>query len=89
MTPVAFIFHKKGLITVNATAADSSASFDHLFELGLEGGAEDVKEVETDEGMEWEVKAVTLIHRASLTRVDPHPANRAFQIDRLDFLCTT
>ena len=55
MTPVAFIFHKKGLITVNAATADGSASFDRLFELGIEGGAEDVKESETEEGMEWEV----------------------------------
>ena len=54
IAPVAFMFEKKGLIIIDP--AKSAKSFDELFEVALEGGAEDVKEAEGDDGPEWEVR---------------------------------
>ena len=58
IAPVAFMFEKKGLIVVEPVR-EAGASFDNLFELAVEGGAEDVKEVDGDEGIEWEVCVFT------------------------------
>ena len=54
VSPVAFLFERKGLVRVQP-AEGSSATFDSYFEAALEGGAEDVREVETEDGMMWEV----------------------------------
>lgn len=55
MAPVAYLFEKRGLITIDP--AQSSKSFDELFDVALEGGAEDVVEIEADGDVsaEWEV----------------------------------
>jgi transcriptional/translational regulatory protein YebC/TACO1 len=52
------MFEKKGLIVVDP--AKSTKSFDELFDVALEGGAEDVKEAEGDDGPEWEVRVTAL-----------------------------
>lgn len=49
------MFEKKGLVVVGPASTDSGASFDGLFELAVDGGAEDVKEFEGEDGVEWEV----------------------------------
>jgi hypothetical protein len=36
-------------------AEGSDATFDSYFEAALDGGAEDVREVETEDGIVWEV----------------------------------
>jgi transcriptional/translational regulatory protein YebC/TACO1 len=53
MAPVAFMFEKKGLITIDPSK--SSRTFDELFEAAVEAGAEDVQETEGEEGPEWAV----------------------------------
>lgn len=53
LAPVAFLFAKKGLVSVTPT---SDKTFDDLFELAIEGGAEDVRQVEGDIGAVWEVR---------------------------------
>ncbi|KAE8541856.1 hypothetical protein D1P53_002030 [Cryptococcus gattii VGV] len=53
-SPVAFLFEKKGSITL--TPNGEEAGYEHLFDLAVEAGAEDVKEVEgEDGGVEFEV----------------------------------
>jgi transcriptional/translational regulatory protein YebC/TACO1 len=48
------MFEKKGLVIIDPVK--SKKTFDELFEVALEGGAEDVREVEGDDGPEWEVR---------------------------------
>jgi len=56
------MFEKKGLIVVDPSK--STKSFDELFDVALEGGAEDVKEAEGDDGAEWEVgDTYQLLHK--------------------------
>ncbi|KAL0247277.1 hypothetical protein I308_104313 [Cryptococcus tetragattii IND107] len=53
-SPVAFLFEKKGSITL--TPNGEEAGYEHLFDLAVEAGAEDVKEMEgEDGGVEFEV----------------------------------
>ncbi|KGB76367.1 mitochondrial protein [Cryptococcus deuterogattii 99/473] len=53
-SPVAFLFEKKGSITL--TPNGEGAGYEHLFDLAVEAGAEDVREVEgEDGGVEFEV----------------------------------
>ncbi|KIR68030.1 mitochondrial protein [Cryptococcus bacillisporus CA1873] len=53
-SPVAFLFEKKGSISL--TPNGEEAGYEHLFDLAVEAGAEDVKEVEgEDGGVEFEV----------------------------------
>ena len=47
------MFERKGLITIEA--GKNGKTFDELFDLAIEGGAEDVKEVQGENGPEWEV----------------------------------
>lgn len=54
IAPVAFMFEKKGLITIDPSK--STRTFDELFDAAVEAGAEDVKESETEEGPEWSVR---------------------------------
>lgn len=48
-TPTAFLFQKKGIIQV---ALPTDKSFDDLWEVAVEGGAEDVSRVEGSEEVE-------------------------------------
>lgn len=54
ISPVSFLFEKKGSITL--TPNDEDAGYEHLFDLAVEAGAEDVKEIEGEDGsVEFEV----------------------------------
>lgn len=57
MTPVAYMFERKGVVRVTPSA-ESGATFDGLFETALEGGAEDVAEVEGEGETVWEVSCL-------------------------------
>jgi transcriptional/translational regulatory protein YebC/TACO1 len=50
MAPTSYLFEKKGLITLEATETNQSPSIDHLLDISLDHGAEDVREVTIDEG---------------------------------------
>jgi transcriptional/translational regulatory protein YebC/TACO1 len=52
IAPVSYLFEKKGIIAITKTA---EGGFDELFEVGVEGGAEDVRETEGEEGSVYEV----------------------------------
>ncbi|OXC67584.1 hypothetical protein AYX13_03876 [Cryptococcus neoformans] len=53
-SPVAFLFEKKGSITLTPNGGE--AGYEHLFDLAVEAGAEDVKEAEGEDGsVEFEV----------------------------------
>ncbi|WVN86249.1 uncharacterized protein L203_101410 [Cryptococcus depauperatus CBS 7841] len=68
VSPVAFLFEKKGSITLLPTK-QGDAGFDHLFEIAVENGAEDVIEGERDEGgVEFEV-ITTPMALSSLTQI--------------------
>lgn len=56
MTTVAYLFERKGVVRVTPTT-EGGATFDTLFDTALDGGAEDVREVEEEEGTQWEVSA--------------------------------
>ncbi|WWD19186.1 hypothetical protein CI109_103644 [Kwoniella shandongensis] len=47
-SPVAFLFERKGLITLAPNSPE--ANYEHLFEIAVEGGAEDVREIEGEDG---------------------------------------
>ena len=54
VAPVSYLFEKKGVIAVKPIAPQGT--FDHLFDISLEHGAEDVKILEDEgEGEVWEV----------------------------------
>ncbi|WVQ80162.1 hypothetical protein IAT38_002267 [Cryptococcus sp. DSM 104549] len=48
VSPVAFMFEKKGMVTLFPNG--SAAGFEHLFDLAVDAGAEDVREAEGDDG---------------------------------------
>lgn len=52
------MFERKGVVRVAPVEGQEGATFDALFEAALEGGAEDVREVETEDGTLWEVSLV-------------------------------
>lgn len=53
IAPVAYLFDKKGVIVLSAS---SGGSFDELFEIAVEHGAEDVREMEDEMGAAFEVR---------------------------------
>lgn len=55
VSPVGFMFERKGVLRVAPIEGQEDATFDNLFEAALEGGAEDVREVEGEDGTLWEV----------------------------------
>lgn len=55
VSPIGFLFERKGIVRVAPIEGQEAATFDALFEAALEGGAEDVREVETEDGTLWEV----------------------------------
>lgn len=55
VSAVGFLFERKGVVRVAPIEEQEGATFDALFEAALEGGAEDVREVESEDGMLWEV----------------------------------
>lgn len=58
-SPVAFLFEKKGSITL--TPNGEEAGYERLFDLAVEAGAEDVKEMESEDGgVEFEVNNAPL-----------------------------
>lgn len=62
VAPVAYLFDKKGLIQISPTATGGGISFDDLFDLAVEAGAEDVREVDSDQSdheVLWEVSDAT------------------------------
>lgn len=58
VSAVGFMFERKGVVRVAPVEGQEGATFDALFEAALEGGAEDVREVETEDGTLWEVSLV-------------------------------
>lgn len=59
-SPVAFLFEKKGSITLTHNGGE--AGYEHLFDLAVEAGAEDVKEAEGEDGsVEFEVGNAPLL----------------------------
>jgi transcriptional/translational regulatory protein YebC/TACO1 len=62
VAPVAYLFDKKGLIQISPTGATGATgagrTFDDLFDLAVEAGAEDVREIESDQEVLWEVSEV-------------------------------
>lgn len=55
VAPVAFMFERKGVIRLSPQEG-SKATFDSLFDAAAEAGAEDVKELDPEEGEgHWEV----------------------------------
>lgn len=76
-SPVAFLFEKKGSITLTPNGGE--AGYEHLFDLAVEAGAEDVKEAEGEDGsVEFEVGNAPLLRavgNANLLlkkRLSPH-----------------
>ena len=67
VSPVSFLFERKGLIRVERS---QTTSFDSLFELVLDAGADDVIEFDGEEGPEWEV-------RRRYSMLDPFPPGPA------------
>ncbi|BEJ17193.1 hypothetical protein CspHIS471_0605940 [Cutaneotrichosporon sp. HIS471] len=55
VSPVGFMFERRGVVRVTPIEGQVDATFDNLFEAALEGGAEDVAEVEGEDGMVWEI----------------------------------
>lgn len=53
------MFERKGVLRVTPVEGQEGATFDSLFEAALEGGVEDVREVEGEEGTLWEVSPGT------------------------------
>nr|XP_018261599.1 mitochondrial protein [Kwoniella dejecticola CBS 10117]OBR83757.1 mitochondrial protein [Kwoniella dejecticola CBS 10117] len=92
-SPVLFMFNKQGLITLRPETGSKEANFDHLFEIAVEGGAEDVREVESEseEGvMEYEISTPTseLSSLTTLFSNPPHSANYSIQSSDLVFVPT-
>lgn len=59
-SPIAFLFEKKGSITLTPNGGE--AGYEHLFDLAVEAGAEDVKEAECEDGsVEFEVGNAPLL----------------------------
>ncbi|WWC90479.1 uncharacterized protein L201_005415 [Kwoniella dendrophila CBS 6074] len=75
-SPVLFMFDKQGLITLKPESESKEASFDHLFDIAVENGAEDVREVESEDGggMEYEITTPTssLSSLTNLLSAPPH-----------------
>jgi transcriptional/translational regulatory protein YebC/TACO1 len=63
VAPVAFMFEKKGLIVVNPALPGGGVDYDGLLDIAVEGGAEDVREMEGDEGTEFEVSSIPSVLR--------------------------
>ncbi|RXK42437.1 hypothetical protein M231_00427 [Tremella mesenterica] len=55
IAPVAYLFEKKGLIIISIS---NGGTYDHLFEIALEAGAEDVKEIDSAIGGEKEYEII-------------------------------
>ncbi|GMK57548.1 hypothetical protein CspeluHIS016_0403820 [Cutaneotrichosporon spelunceum] len=55
ISPVGFMFERKGVVRLSPIEGQEDATFDNLFEAALEGGAEDVASVEGEDGMMWEI----------------------------------
>ncbi|KAK4687018.1 translational activator of cytochrome c oxidase 1, partial [Tremellales sp. Uapishka_1] len=54
MSPISYLFERKGLISISPTA-NNVGGFEELFELAVDGGAEDVREIREDGETEWEI----------------------------------
>lgn len=80
ISPVSFLFEKKGSITL--TPNDEEAGYEHLFDVAVEAGAEDVKEIEGEDGsVEFEVINAPLhrpIRNANLLLKGYHHSIRPF-----------
>ncbi|ORX38419.1 transcriptional regulator TACO1-like protein [Kockovaella imperatae] len=74
ITPVGFMFERKGSIIVQPATPQSD--FDALFELVLEEGADDVKEVEGEESLEWEVVTPLELLSKITTSITSDPEKR-------------
>jgi transcriptional/translational regulatory protein YebC/TACO1 len=69
MTPVNYLFEKKGLITLQAVDG-VKGDFDELFDIAVEAGAEDVKEIPAEDGepTQYQVSACSHDTKHELTR---------------------
>ncbi|WWC71455.1 uncharacterized protein I206_105411 [Kwoniella pini CBS 10737] len=88
-SPVLFMFNKQGLITLRPETTSREAGYDHLFEFAVEGGAEDVREIESEDGvMEYEITTSTS-KLSSLTNLFsnlPHSNNYSIQSSDLVYI---
>ncbi|OCF32759.1 mitochondrial protein [Kwoniella heveanensis CBS 569] len=90
-SPVLFMFEKKGLITLTPIKESTQAGFEHLFDIAVENGAEDVREVTNDEGgVEFEISTPqsALSPLTHLLSSAPHTADYSLDSSELIFLPT-
>ncbi|WVQ68378.1 uncharacterized protein L199_006585 [Kwoniella botswanensis] len=90
-SPVLFMFNKQGLIVLKAENTSKEAGFDHLFDIAVENGAEDVREVESEEGgVEYEISIPTssLSSLTTLLSSPPHTEHYAVQTSDLVYVPT-
>ncbi|WVF67552.1 hypothetical protein IAT40_002309 [Kwoniella sp. CBS 6097] len=90
-SPVLFMFEKKGLITLTPSKESTQAGFEHLFDIAVENGAEDVREVTNDEGgLEYEISTPqsALSPLTSLLSSAPHTADYTLDSSELIFVPT-
>ncbi|GFZ50883.1 hypothetical protein JCM24511_08641 [Saitozyma sp. JCM 24511] len=91
VAPVAYLFDKKGLIQISPTATGGGISFDDLFDLAVEAGAEDVREVDSDQSdheVLWEI-ITPPTSLSELTRIltsPPHSGSYTLQSSELAFV---
>ncbi|RSH88359.1 uncharacterized protein EHS24_000898 [Apiotrichum porosum] len=88
---VGFLFERKGRIWLEPIEGNEAATFDSLFDVAAEGGAEDVREVEADdEGMVWEVITAPndLGSLTSLLTSAPHDAAYSLRSSELAYVAT-
>ncbi|RSH88843.1 hypothetical protein EHS25_003071 [Saitozyma podzolica] len=92
VAPVAYLFDKKGLIQISPTAAtEAGTTFDDLFDLAVEAGAEDVREVESDQSdneVLWEIitPPTSLSGLTHILTSPPHSGSYILQSSELAFV---
>ncbi|WVW85496.1 hypothetical protein I302_107534 [Kwoniella bestiolae CBS 10118] len=90
-SPVLFMFNKQGLIVLRPEPQSTEAGFDHLFDIAVENGAEDVREVEGDDGgVEFEISIPTssLSSLTTLISSPPYTSHYAVQSSDLVYVPT-
>ncbi|WVR09496.1 hypothetical protein IAU60_006564 [Kwoniella sp. DSM 27419] len=88
-SPVLFMFDKKGLITLAPAEGSTEAGFEHLFDVAVENGAEDVRETEAEDGTkEFEITtpSSSLSPLTTLLSNPPHSAHYTLQSSNLVFI---
>ncbi|WRT68525.1 uncharacterized protein IL334_005502 [Kwoniella shivajii] len=93
-SPVLFMFNKEGLITLIPQPESKLANYDHLFEIAVENGAEDVREIslenEEEGSIEYEISTPTssLSPITNLLSNPPYSSDYSIQSSDLVFVPT-